>query len=113
MNQEDEHSYAVIGAAMAVHRELGAGFLENVYHRALERELPVYYRGSQIASDKVDFLCFGWLLVEIKALGRLTSIETAQVLNYLKASGLQKGLILNFGTPSLQQKRIVLTSETK
>lgn len=117
----DAETYQVIGAAMAVHRELGPGFLEIVYCEALEHELrdrgiphqrevlfPVQYRGRQLrASSRVDFICYDGLLLELKALRRITGVEEAQILNYLKASRLTKGLLLNFGTPSLGIRRFI------
>lgn len=107
---------------MTVHRELGCGFLEAVYQEALEREfqflnisyarekeLPVLYRGKPLKTFyKADFVCFGSVIVEMKALKRLSGSEESQVINYLKSSGLQKALLLNFGTKSLQHKRMVL-----
>src|SRR5581483_7756713 len=124
MNTEerDGQTYAIIGAAMEVHRHLGAGFLEAVYQEALAleleaREIPferevfllIRYKGQPLdCTYKADFLCYGEIIVELKALDKLTGNERAQVLNYLKATGLHLGLLLNFGTPSLIYERLVL-----
>lgn len=123
MNQRDEQTYAIIGAAMTVHRTLGHGFLEAVYQEALEREflllhvpyvreqqLPIMYRGAALSTHyKVDFVCFGSVIVELKALTQLTGNEESQVINYLKASQLQKALLINFGSSSLEYKRLVFS----
>ncbi len=120
--QRDPETYAIIGAAMAVHAELGCGFLEAVYQAALERELqlraieytreaelPIYYRGEQLnACYKADFVCYRSVIVELKALKQLSGAEEAQVINYLKASGLHKALLINFGAARLEYKRLVL-----
>jgi len=120
--ERDPQTYAIIGAAMEVHRRLGLGFLEAVYHEALaieftERNVPyvrevdlrIEYRGQTLACGyRADFICFGAIIVELKPMRALTVIEHAQVLNYLKATGLRRGLLINFGTGSLEHKRFVL-----
>jgi GxxExxY protein len=121
--ENDPRTYAVIGAAMEVHRQLGCGFLEAVYQEALEIELaarsipfeaqfdiPVRYKGRVLkAFYRPDFLCFEAVVVELKALTQLGPIEEAQVINYLKGTGYEVGLLLNFGRTSLQSKRYILT----
>jgi len=125
MNAEerDPESYAVIGAAMSVHRTLGYGFLEAVYREALavelkfsgvphvrEAALPIFYRGEALkTSYRVDFICFDTVIVEVKALVRLTQMEHGQAINYLKAARLRRGLLLNFGAASLEFRRLVLS----
>jgi GxxExxY protein len=118
----DPETYAIIGAAMEVHRTLGCGFLEFVYHEALaielaargipfrrEAALPIVYKDNVLpCSFRVDFICFDKILLELKALATLSPIEDAQVINYLKASKLPRALLLNFGTTSLQHKRLAL-----
>ena len=120
--ERDRESYAMIGAAMVVHRELGHGFLEMVYQEALaielthrkvpfrrEHLLPIQYRGEIFRSAyRADFICFNSILMELKAIQRLSGADEAQVINYLKASGINKGILINFGLLSLQYKRFVL-----
>ena len=120
--EKDPQTYAVIGAAMEVHRELGRGFSERVYHLALrselefrqipfesEVELPVHYKGQRLECHyRVDLLCMNSILVELKAHDGLADADVSQVINYLKASFIRRALLLNFGTKSLQFKRIVL-----
>ena len=117
----DPQTYGIIGAAMEAHRELGCGFLEAVYQEALaielthrhipfcqQVELRVSYRDVPLrCSYRADFLCFERVIVEIKAARALSGQDEAQVLNYLRASGLHTGLLLNFGGPSLSWRRLV------
>ena len=109
---------------MEVRRERGFGFLEAVYQCALalefeEREtpfraevpLPVRYKGKLLTCGyRADFICFEGFLVETKAIAELTRADDAQLINELKATSLQRGLLLNFGAPSLQFKRLVRTA---
>jgi GxxExxY protein len=116
-----EEVFAIVGAAMAVHRELGSGFLEAVYHEAMEIEmrlqgitfqthvaLPLVYRGVPLQKRyEADLIVDNAVLVELKAIQHLGDRETAQVLHYLKATGIRVGLLINFGAPSLEWKRLV------
>lgn len=115
---------AVIGAAIEVHRNLGPGFIESTYHRALEIELelrgvvfesekPVAleYKGRQIGEGRLDLLIDKEVVVELKAVDQLAPIHQAQVLSYLKATNLQVALLINFNVEVLRDglKRVVLT----
>jgi GxxExxY protein len=120
----EEGSYAIIGACFAVYKNKGCGFLEPVYQECLEIEfdflglqaqpkmaLQLEYRGKILRQTyQPDFICFDKILVEIKAVSGLVDEHRAQVLNYLNASGLQLGLLINFGHhPKLEYQRIVHT----
>ena len=121
VEERDPQTYAIIGAAMEIHRQLGHGFLENVYQEAaviefplrqvpFQREvaLPFRYKNILLPTHyRADFFCFSEIIVEFKALSRLSSVEEAQLLNYLKATGLKRGLLINFGVASLQYQRLV------
>ena len=114
-------SYKIIGAAMEAHKELGAGFLESVYQEAFELELQkqnipyereallnIYYKGVKLKKRfSADFVCYDKIVVELKALSTLSTDHEAQILNYLKTSGLKLGLLINFGSKSLQYKRLI------
>jgi GxxExxY protein len=117
----DSQTYAIIGAAMEVHRHLGRGFLEGVYQEALaleltdrsigfgrEVELPIQYKGRVLACGyRADFICFDEIVVELKAIAQLTDREHGQILHYLKATGFSRGLLMNFGSPRLETKRFI------
>jgi len=115
----DELSYAVIGAAMVVHTELGPGFPEKVYHKALmialdERGVPakdevtfmVEFHDRPVGEFRLDLLVDKALIVELETLEELNSKHQQQVISYLTATGRETGLLLNFGTQRLQKKRI-------
>ena len=117
-----KESYAIIGAAMEVHRTLGKGFLESVYQESLgvelkKRQIPfsrdhlleLFYKGDKLSKYFVaDFICFEKIVLELKSVSFLTNDHEAQVFNYLKATKLNLALLINFGANSLQYKRIVL-----
>ena len=121
MQQEDPETYAVIGAAMEVHRVLKPGFSEPVYREALEIEcadrgipvqrelrLPIFYKEHLLKTHyRADFVCYETLIVECKALQTIGSAELGQVLNYLRCTQHRRALLINFGSVSLQQKRVV------
>ena len=113
-------SQRVIGCALTVSTTLGAGFLESVYENALcvelraqgiaferQKQLVVFYRSIEVGHFCADLVIESSLLVELKALREFTPEHTAQLLNYLRATGLQVGLLLNFGAPRLGIRRIV------
>jgi GxxExxY protein len=117
-----EEVYAVVGAAIEVHRELGEGFLEPVYQEAMEMELAdravpfhsqralnIRYKQRVLKKQYVpDLICFDQIIVELKALDHLSGTEESQLLNYLKASGMRVGLLINFGSHGkLEWRRFV------
>ena len=123
--QRDAQTFAVIGAAMEVHSQLGHGFLETVYQEALTREfqarkipyerevcLDIAYKGLPLSVRyRADFICFNEVMVELKAQSALTGVDDSQLINYLKATGFHRGLLINFGTVSLQYRRLVFGSQ--
>jgi GxxExxY protein len=111
----------IIGCAMKVHRSLGNGFQEVIYQRALaiemerqnllferEKEIPVMYENIEIGTRRVDFFVESKIMVELKALTVLEPIHLTQALNYLEAYKIEIGLLINFGTASLQFKRLTI-----
>ena len=118
-----EESYRIVGAAFKVYNNLGYGFLESVYQEALEiefqrqcipyereKELKIQYDGVVLKQTyKADFVCFGKIIVELKAVSALDDAHRAQVYNYLHATGYRLGLLLNFGSSDeLENQRIIL-----
>ncbi|MBM3290399.1 MAG: GxxExxY protein [Candidatus Hydrogenedentes bacterium] len=120
--QRDPQTYAMIGAGMYVHSELGCGFVELPYQEAMlvemrfrsipfvrEPSLPIHYRGEPLpCTYEPDFICYGEVILELKAVETLTDRHRSQVINYLKASKLQRALLMNFGAEKLEYERIVL-----
>jgi GxxExxY protein len=129
-NPQDSHgdprTYAILGGAMEVHSILKRGFLESIYCQALmieftargipfEVEVPcaVEYKGQRLGGlHHMDFVCYGSVVVEVKARSALGPADQAQVLNYLAISGHTCALLLNFGTPRLDWKRLALGEST-
>ncbi len=117
-----EEAYKIIGCCMEVHKTLGNGFLEAVYQEALalefikseipfeqEKKLEINYKGNILEKKYyADFVCYDKIIIELKASNDIYSEYISQTLNYLKASQFKLGLIVNFGTKSLQYKRVIL-----
>lgn len=116
-----EESYAIRGAIMSVHRELGCGFLERVYQDALElefklrgipyereKQIQITYKGYPLGEPyRADFICYGKIIVELKAVNELLGIHKAQVINYLKATKLKLGILMNFNDAIVYPERII------
>ena len=115
-----ELSYKIVGAAMEVHRHLGPGFLEAVYHKALAHEftlqgipfesykkLPVIYKDNLVGDYEADFVVAGEVILELKAVADFHPCHEAQAINYLTATGLKLAILLNFGADSLQHQRVI------
>ncbi|MFO7890005.1 MAG: GxxExxY protein [bacterium] len=114
-----ELTHNIIGCAMQVHKTLGNGFQEVIYQRALaiefkyngidferEKEMKIHYRELEIGTRRVDFFIENKIMVELKAITNLEDVHLAQAMNYLEAYNMEIGLLINFGTKSLQFKRI-------
>ena len=117
--QHEDITRRIIGAAMKVHSTLGTGFQEVIYQRALElelpyyglhfvreQEMPIFYRGQQIGTRRVDFFVEGLVMVELKAIVQLEDVHLAQAINYLEAYNVEIGLLINFGARHLEFKRV-------
>ncbi len=115
----DELTYKIIGCAMKVHNILGNGFQEVIYQRCLaielekqgiqflrEQEMPIYYDDRAVGKRRADFIVENTVLIELKAVIKLEDVHLAQGLNYLEAYKIEKGLLINFGSPSLEVKRL-------
>jgi GxxExxY protein len=115
-----ELSYKIVGAAMEVHRVLGPGFLEAVYQKALVSELslqgirfeefkqlPVYYKEKLVGNYEADIVVEDQIILELKSISALNDRHKAQAIHYLTATGLRLAILLKFGAPSLQHKRVV------
>ena len=120
--QEEALTYTIIGSAMKVHTALGPGFQELIYQRALavefrirnltfsrEHNMIVYYENEKIGTRRVDFFVEGKIMVELKAIVKLDDLHLAQTMNYLEAFNLPIGLLLNFGSKSLDFRRVYNT----
>jgi GxxExxY protein len=117
----DKRTYKIIGTALEVHKELGCGFLEAVYQEALEREFVIqripfksqpvveigYKKELLSKTYQPDFVCYDEVIVEIKAISNLSGTEEAQLINYLKAAKFKVGLLINFGSKSVEHKRFI------
>jgi GxxExxY protein len=110
----------ILGAAFEVHKNIGTGFVESVYQKAMivecgirsietesEIELPVFYKNAKVGSRWADLLIKKKVIVELKAVTELNDTQLAQAINYLEAFNLEVGLLINFGSKSMQYKRVI------
>lgn len=117
--KHEELTHQIIGLAMKVHTAIGMGFQEVIYQRSLaieletakimyvrEFEMPIMYKGIQVGTRRVDFFIEDIIMVEIKAVRELDDVHLAQAKNYLEAYKLETGLLINFGSPKLEFKRL-------
>ena len=115
----EQLTHKIIGCAMKVHSALGSGFQEVIYQRALtiefrhekiefsrEHEMKIFYRDEEIGTRRVDFFIESNIMVELKAISHLEDVHLAQAMNYLQAYNLPVGLLINFGTKSMEFKRV-------
>ena len=115
----DQLTHKIIGCAMQVHTILGSGFQEVIYQKCMaiemtiqglgferEKEMPIYYKGQQVGTRRVDFFVEGLIMVELKAVETLMDVHKAQAINYLEAYDMSDGLLINFGSASLVFRRL-------
>ncbi len=120
-----ELAYKIVGCAMEVHKTLGVGFVESVYENAMieefkrqniqfevQKQYQVVYKGKFIKDFYCDLIVEEKIIIELKAIKQLGNIERAQVINYLKVTGLELGLLINFGETSLKTERIILSKHS-
>jgi len=123
---ESELTGKIIGCAMEVHKSLGNGFQEVIYQRAMaiemaskglafsrEHEMEIYYKGKNIGTRRVDFFVENKIMVELKAIILLEDVHLAQAINYLEANNMNIGLLINFGSRSLQFKRLMKSKKSE
>lgn len=116
----EELSRNIIGAAIEVHKRLGPGFLESIYQSAMkiqlrkdrlpfesQKEVKIYYDDKEIGTHRIDLIVGGEIIVELKAVDVFSNSHLAQVISYLKATGLRVGLLLNFSKSKIEVKRVV------
>ncbi len=119
----EKETYTVRGAVFEVYKEMGCGFLESVYQECLKKEfvkrnipfveqavIKLFYKGEELEHTfKPDFICYGGIVLELKAVSEICGAHKAQLLNYLKATGMKLGLLINFGShPKVQIERYAL-----
>ena len=120
VHQFEELTNRIIGAAILVHRELGPGYVESIYHEALkveftehnfsfesQKEITIKYLGVVVGVHRLDLVVENQVIVELKAVKELTDVHFAQLRSYLKATGIKVGLLLNFAKPKLEIRRVV------
>jgi len=123
--QHEELTHKIIGCAMKVHSTLGSGFQEVIYQRALdiemskqnlafarEMDMTIFYEGFDIGTRRVDFFVENKIMVELKAVSMLSDAHLAQAINYLEAYNMPIGLLINFGSKSMEYKRVYNTKHT-
>lgn len=123
---EKDLSYRIVQAAYVVFNELGPGFDENVYENAMvimlkkqayivdqQKRVKIYFQGEEVGLDKIDLIVDGRIILELKAVAEIAPVHRQQALSYLKATGLELAMVINFGASRLQVARVVNTKQKK